>query len=109
MLFDLGLTHDAALLLLHLLVVEAKESPLLLQVGWQHLVPNLPASRQLSPLLKEEIEGDHPSLTWAMSNSLAAATCLTISLGFLATHLPANRLTMLSSKLERYHLGKTVL
>ena len=90
MLFNLGLGHVAATLLLHQPIVHAKESFPLLKTGWQRSIPNLPASRQLSSLLQNEIKRDSglkTSPTLAKSNSLAAASCLTISLGFLATHL----------------------
>ena len=91
-LFNLGLAHMAATLLLHLPIVQAKESCPLLKTGRgrQRSVPNLPASRQLSSLLQKEIKRDSglkTSTTMAKANSLAAASCLTISLGFLATHL----------------------
>ena len=91
-LFNLGLAHMAATLLLHLPIVQAKESCPLLKTGRgrQRSVPNLPAGRQLSSILKKEIKRDSglkTSTTMAKSNSLAAASCLTISLGFLATHL----------------------
>ena len=89
-LFNLGLAHVVAPLLVHQQVVEAKESFPLLKAGRQRCVPDLPASRQLNSLLQEEIKGDSglkTSPTLAESNSLAAATCLIISLGFLATHL----------------------
>ena len=88
--FNLGLAHVAAPLLVHRQVVQPKESFPPLKAGRQRCVPNLPASRQLSPLLQLEIKGDSglkTSPTLAESSSLAAATCLTISLGFLATHL----------------------
>ena len=49
-LFNLGLAHVAAPLLVHRQVVQAKESFPLLKAGRQRCVPNLPASRQLSPL-----------------------------------------------------------
>ena len=48
--FNLGLAHAAAPLLVHRQVVQAKESFTLLKAGRQRCVPNLPASRQLSPL-----------------------------------------------------------
>ena len=48
--FNIGLAHVAALLLVHRQVVQAKESFPLLKAGRQRCVPNLPASRQLSPL-----------------------------------------------------------
>ena len=60
MLFDLGLAHRAmaGLLLVHLVVVQSKESFPLLQAAWQCTVPNLPASSQLSSnLMKEEVKG----------------------------------------------------
>ena len=57
-LFNLGLAHVAAPLLVHRQVVQAKESFPLLKAGRQRCVPNLPASRQLSPLRQLEIKGD---------------------------------------------------
>ena len=88
--FNHGLAHVAAPLLIHRQVVQAKESFPPLKAGRQRCVLNLPASRQLSPLLQLEIKGDSGlknSLTLAESSSLTAAICLTISFGFLATHL----------------------
>ena len=108
-LFNLGLAHVAAPLLVHRQVVQAKESFPLLKAGRQRCVPNLPASRQLSPLRQLEIQGDSglkTSTTLAESSSLAAATCLTIFLGFLATHL-AIRLSITSTQI--FHLGNTAL
>ena len=58
MLFNIGLAHVAAPLLVHRQVVQAKESFPLLKAGRQRCVPNLPASRQLSPLRQLEIKGD---------------------------------------------------
>ena len=57
-LFNLGLAHVVAPLLVHQQVVEAKESFPLLKAGRQRCVPDLPASRQLNSLLQEEIKGD---------------------------------------------------
>ena len=77
-------------LLLRLQDVEAKEVPLVLQVVGQSLVARLPVGRQLHPTLKifvDQREFSYAKLTSAASSSLAAATCLTISLGLLATHL----------------------
>ena len=54
-LFNLGLTHVPAPLLLHLPIVQAKES-FPLKTGRQRNVPKLPASRQLSSLLQKEIK-----------------------------------------------------
>lgn len=102
------LADAATPLLLHLPVVEAKESFPLLKACWQRSVPNLLASRQLSYLLQEEIKGDSHkkhSLTLAEANSLTAATCLIISLGFLATHLTINLHIVVSIRQETYHLG----
>ena len=76
-LFNLGLTHVPAPLLLHLPIVQAKESFPLLKTGWQRSIPNLPASRQLSSLLPKEIKRDSglkTSPNMAKSNSLAAAS-----------------------------------
>ena len=56
MLFNLRLAHHAVPLLLHLLVVEAKESPRLFQTHRQCLVAILPSSRKPSPLLQHRIK-----------------------------------------------------
>ena len=110
-LFNLGLAHMAATLLLHLPIVQAKESCPLLKTGRgrQRSVPNLPASRQLSSLLQKEIKRDSGLKTlptMANSNSLAAASCLTVSLGFLATHLAIKLLKMLQNKYREFSPGE---
>ena len=81
-LFNLGLAHMAATLLLHLPIVQAKESCPLLKTGRgrQRSVPNLPASRQLSSLLQKEIKRDSGLKTspimglWLSPTPLAAAS-----------------------------------
>ena len=108
-LFNLGLAHMAATLLLHLPIVQAKESCPLLKTGWQRSVPNLPAGRQLSSILKKEIKRDSGLKTlptMANSNSLAAASCLTVSLGFLATHLAIKLLKMVQNKYREFSPGE---
>ena len=58
-LFNLGLAHRAmvSLLLVHLIVIEAKKSFPLLKAAWQCSLPNLPTSSQLSSnLMKEEVK-----------------------------------------------------
>ena len=86
--------HVTTSLLLRLLDVEAKEVPPVLQVVRQSLVARLLVDRQLHPTLQGENirrsreKSQYARLTSAASSSLAAATCLTISLGLLATHLP---------------------
>ena len=57
-LFNLRLANMSTPLLVHLGVVESKESFPLLKVGRQCSVPNLPTSSQLSSLLiKEKVGG----------------------------------------------------
>ena len=107
-LFNLGLTHVPAPLLLHLPIGQAKES-FPLKTGRQRNVPKLPASRQLSSLLQKEIKRDSGLKTlptMANSNSLAAASCLTVSLGFLATHLAIKLLKMLQNKYREFSPGE---
>ena len=55
-LFNLGLAHRAmaSLLLIHLIVIEAKKSFPLLKAAWQGSLPNLPTSSQLSSILMKE-------------------------------------------------------
>ena len=55
-LFNLGLAHRAmaSLLLVHLIVIEAKKSFPLLKAAWQGSLPNLPTSSQLSSILMKE-------------------------------------------------------
>ena len=113
-LLNLGLDHVDTFLLLGRVGVDAKEVPLVLKAGRQSLVARLPVCRQLLPILQNVctfsqswlgcvIHNSHFRIrigteaglqgrieskpTSAVSNSLVAATCLTISLGFLATHL----------------------
>ena len=57
-LFNLRLANMSSTpLLVHLGVVESKESFPLLKVAWQCSVPNLPPSSQLSSLLQEKVKG----------------------------------------------------
>ena len=90
LIFHLGLAHSSGPPLALLVVLEAEEDLLGLEVEGQGLLARMPIGRKFASFLgRGATEGNSFAFffTSMESNSLAAATCLTISLGFLATHL----------------------
>ena len=90
LIFHLGLAHSSCHPLVLLVVLEAEEDLLGLEVEGQGLLARMPIGRKFASFLgRGATEGNSFAFffTSMESNSLAAATCLTISLGFLATHL----------------------
>ena len=90
LIFHLGLAHSSVPPHVQLVVADAEEDLLVLEVEGQGLLARMPIGGKFASFLRMRATAGSSFTffcTSMESNSLAAATCLTISLGFLATHL----------------------
>ena len=110
LIFHLGLANSSGPPLVLLVVLEAEEDLLVLEVEGQGLLARMPIGRKFASFLgRGATEGNSFTFIFTSmeSNSLAAATCLTISLGFLATHLDRalRDIQRVLNQIEETHLG----